>query len=246
MMNTPPSPPNSATVVPASRAAALKGMIISLVINGAIPLLIYWVLTNSTTLSQFAALIISGIPSLIESLVGIVRRRRIDLLAGIVLTAIGVGLIITILGGDPKIYLIRESFFTVTFGLAMLGSLLLPRPMMFYISRHFSSGNNSAGVARFNTFWQDRRFRRSMRVMSAVWGVGLLLEAAIRVFLVITLSVTQFLAVSPFVIYGIIALLIIWTFRYGRAGRLRSPEPMPGIAAEEPGSSAASRAEYSQ
>jgi hypothetical protein len=240
MTSTTPSPANSANIAQAARTAAIRSMLISLVINGALPLLIYWILTNSTSVSQFVALIAGGIPSLIVSIVGIIRQKRVDLLAGIVLIAIGVALIITVLGGNPKIYLIRESFFTVTFGLAFLVSLVLPKPIMFYISRHFASGNDPASVARFNAFWQDERFRRSMRVMSAVWGVGLLLEAAIRVSLVITLSVEQFLAISPFVIYGIIAFLFIWTFRYGRTGSLRTTELMQRITTEEQVASAAS------
>src|SRR5450432_514814 len=123
MTSTPPSSANPANIAQATRAVAMRGMIISVVINGAIPFLIYWVLTHSTSISSFLALVASGIPSLIESLVGIIRRKRIDFLAGIVLTGIGVALIITTLGGNPKIYQIRESFFTVTFGLALLVSL---------------------------------------------------------------------------------------------------------------------------
>jgi hypothetical protein len=240
MTSTTPSPANSAKVAQATRPAAIRSIIISLVINGAIPFLIYWVLTNFTSVSQFIALIASGVPSLIVSIVDIIRQKRIDFLASIVLIAIGVGLIITALGGDPKIYLIRESFFTITFGLAFLVSLVLARPIMFYIARHFAAGNDPASVAHFNSFWQNERFRHSMRVMSAVWGIGLLLEAVIRISLVITLSIEQFLAISPFVIYGIIALLIFWTFRYGRAVRPPNTEPMRHIAEEEQVASATS------
>lgn len=240
MTSTNPSTTRSANAAQATRTAAIRSMIISLVINGAIPFLIYWILTNHTSISQFVALIASGIPSLIMSIGDIFHRKRIDLLAGIVLTAIGVGLIITVLGGNPKIYLIRESFFTVTFGLAFLVSLILPRPIMFYIARHFAAANDPANITRFNSFWQDRRFRRSMRVMSAVWGVSLLMEAAIRTALVIALSVGQFLAISPFVTYGIIALLFIWTFRYGRTNRKLSTESMRSIDAEEQVASATS------
>jgi hypothetical protein len=61
-----------------------------------------------------------------------------------------------------------------------------------------------------------------MRVMTAVWGVGFLLEAAIRIFLVLTLTTEQFLIISPFVLYGIIAVLAVWTFFYSRQGRKKS------------------------
>lgn len=219
MASTTPSPANAANIAQASRTSAIRSIILSVVLNGVIPFLIYWCLTHFTSVSQFVALVASGIPSLIESIVGIILRRRIDFLAGIVLTGIGVGLIITFLGGNPKIFLIRESFFTVAFGLAFLVSLLLPKPLMFYIARHFASGNDAASLANFNASWQHERFRHFFRVMSAVWGAGLLLEAVVRVSLILTLSVEQFLAISPFVLYGIIAALFIWTFRYGRTSR---------------------------
>lgn len=47
-----------------------------------------------------------------------------------------------------------------------------------------------------------------MKLMTLVWGLGFILEAAIKVVLVYTLSISEFLLVSNFVSYGIIALLI--------------------------------------
>jgi hypothetical protein len=54
-----------------------------------------------------------------------------------------------------------------------------------------------------------------MYVITVVWGIGLLLEAVLRAFLVIVLSVI----VSPFVLYGSIASLMIWMVLYSRQGR---------------------------
>ena len=50
--------------------------------------------------------------------------------------------------------------------------------------------------------------------MTLVWGLGFILEAAIKVILVYTLSISEFLLVSNFVLYGIIALLIFWQVKY--------------------------------
>lgn len=216
-MSTTPSSTDLANIGRTTKANAIRGIIVSVVINGAFPFLIYWVLTNRTSISPFLALVATGIPSLLHSLVGLLRQKRIDFLAGIVLAGIAVSVIITALGGDPKVYLIRESFFTITFGLALLVSLALPKPIMFYLARHFASGNEPSSIVRFNSLWQEHEnLRRRLRVLTAVWGVGLLLEAIIRITLVIMLSVQQFLAVSPFVLYGITALLVIWTFNFGR------------------------------
>lgn len=232
MASTTPSPADSANIAQAARAAALRSIIISLIINGAIPLVIYLLLTGYTTASQFTALVASGIPSMIHSIVGVIRRKHVDLLAGLVLMGIVISLLLIALGGSPKVYLIRGSFFTAAFGLSFLVSLLLPRPVMFYFARHFFAGNTQAGLARFNSFWQYKHFRRTMRVLSAVWGMGLVLEAVIRISLVIILDVAQFLVISPFVSYGIIAILIIWTFSYNRVRRKSGAELMLRVGEE--------------
>ena len=53
------------------------------------------------------------------------------------------------------------------------------------------------------------------------WSIGLLLEAALRFYLVSTMSVQQFLLVSPFVFYGITGLLIAGQFLIVRRVRKR-------------------------
>ena len=242
MTNTPSSAADGTNMEQAIKSNAIRSLLISVVINGAFPFVIYWALTTyDPSISPFVALVASGVPSLIHSLVGISRRKRVDFLAGIALTAIVISIIITVLGGDPKIYLIRESFFTVAFALVLLVSLALPRPFMFYMARHFAAGNDPAHVARFDLLWQqDERVRCGMRLLTAVWGVGFLLEAAIRITLVLTLSTEQFLAVSPFVIYGITALLVLWTLSRGRGSRKRSAGPIRSMAPEEQVASATS------
>lgn len=233
-MSTTPSSTDLANIGRTTKANAIRGIIVSIVINGAFPFLIYWVLTNRTSISPFLALVATGIPSLLHTLVGLLRQKRIDFLAGLVLAGIVISIIITVLGGDPKVYLIRESFFTITFGLVLLVSLALPRPIMFYLARHFASGNDPSNIVRFNSLWQEHEnVRRRLRVMTAVWGIGLLLEATIRIILVIMLSVQQFLVLSPFVLYGITAILVIWTFRFGRSSRQRGTELERGMATQE-------------
>jgi hypothetical protein len=206
----------------------------SILINGVLPFVIYWALTNYTHMSEFLALVASGVPSIIDSLVGIVRRKRIDLLAGIVLAGIAISLIITLLGGTPKVYLIRSSFFTIAFGLVCLASLLFfPRPLMYYFSRYFATGNHPENIPWFDSLWQYKGFRTTMRVVTAAWGVGYLLEAAIRIYLVIILSTAQYLIVSPFVIYGMTGILALWTFLYSRQGRKRSQEIRQQMMAQQ-------------
>lgn len=223
----------SANTQKASRAATMLSLVSSIIINAALPLLIYWALKKYTTASDLLALIASGVPSLIDSTIGIIRRKRIDLLAGLVLISIATSLITIALGGSPKVYLVRESFFTAAFGLAYLVSLFFPRPLAFYFARYFMTGNHPENIPWFDSLWQYKMFRHTMRVITVVWGIGFLFEAALRTYLVIVLSTEQFLIVSPFVLYGTLGALLLWMFLYSRQGRKRSEEVRQHMAAQQ-------------
>src|SRR5450755_455358 len=88
-------------------------------------------LKSYTTVSDFWALVVSGIPPILDSLVGVMRKGRLDVIAGIALLSIAVSLVLIFLGGSPRLLLIRESFITGALGLAYLVSLLFPRPLCF-------------------------------------------------------------------------------------------------------------------
>jgi hypothetical protein len=210
---------NPTTPQKASRMVTILSLASSIVINAALPILIYWALKNYTGASDILALVISGVPPMIDSLVEVIHRKRIDLLSGFVLASIVISLILIALGGSPKVYLVRESFFTVAFGLAFLVSLLFKRPLTFYISRYFATGNHPENIPWFDSLWQYKQFRHTMRVVTVVWGIGLLFEAALSIFLVTALSIEQFLIISPFVLYGITGILIVWMFLYSRQGK---------------------------
>lgn len=227
------APANPTTPHKASRIATILSLALSIVINFVLPILLYQVLKSYTRASDLLALVISGVPPTIDSIVGVIRRKRIDLLAGLVLASIIISLILIALGGSPKLYLVRESFFTAAFGLVYLVSLFFPRPLAFYFARYFATGNHPENIPWFDSLWQYQQFRHTMRVVTVVWGIGFLFEAVLRTFLVINLSTVQFLIVSPFVIYGILGILFVWMFLYSRQGRKKGQEIRQRMQAEQ-------------
>jgi hypothetical protein len=59
--------------------------------------------------------------------------------------------------------------------------------------------------------------------MTIVWGLALISETVIRTILVFSLNNTQeFLAISPFVTYGIVGSAIAWTVWFSRHARSRA------------------------
>jgi FlaA1/EpsC-like NDP-sugar epimerase len=98
---------NATILQKASRMATILSMASSIAINVALPLLLYLALKNYTNASDFLALVISGTLPTIESIVGVISRKRIDLLTGIVLASIVISLILIVLNAS-KLIMRRE------------------------------------------------------------------------------------------------------------------------------------------
>lgn len=207
-----------------STRSMLLGIIPSLIIDGALPFLVYTLLRPHTT--ELLALSASALPPLISNIISIARTRKLDAFGTLILLGIIVSIGAIFLGGDPKILLIRESIFTVALGIACFISLLLPRPLMFYISRHFATDGTPEKLANYDALWQYKSFRSINYLITIVWGIAWISEFVLRVILVFTLSIPQFLIVSPIIFNAITVALIIWTMTYsvraGRRGRERA------------------------
>src|SRR5579884_3167279 len=137
----------------------VRSLLPTIAINAVLPFIIYIIMKNLLHQSDFLALVATGVPSTLVSLVSIVRNRRIDFIAGVVLLGIVVGLLVTLISHDAKLLLVRESFFTVAFGLAFLVSLLFPKPLIYYATRTVLAGNDPEQVQRYEARWQDTAFR---------------------------------------------------------------------------------------
>ena len=202
----------------------MRGLIISLLINGFLPWLIYKVLTQHTHFKELYALGATSIPSLIDAVYGIARYRKMDFLAGFTLFTVAVSLGLVALGGSPKLYLVRESLFTGAIGLAMIVSLAFRRPLLWYLMRYVLTKNDPAQAAEFERDWGGTEGIRYTRVISAIFGVIFVVEVALRVYMAYHLPTDRFLAVSPFVFYGGGALMFAAIFGYSRLYRRNHPD----------------------
>ncbi len=198
------------------RPFSLVAAVPALIVDGLCPFLAYKLLMRFVPgMSPATALVFGAVFPAVRVTKEIGKRRHLDILGILILIGIGAGLLGLALGGGPKLFLLRESLVTGMFGLTALTSFAWPRPMMFYIGRQFAAGDHPVAVQAFNASWQSPSARRAFRIMTLVWTVGWLSEAALRVGMVLTLSIPQVLAISPIVFHGITIGLIAWTIAYG-------------------------------
>ena len=126
---------------------------------------------------------------------------------------------------------------TAIFGVACLGSLWTRRPLMYGFAVEFI-GPDTAKGREMISLWQYEGFRRIFRIITAVWGVGFLLEAALRVAIVYNTSTSTALSVSKVMPYIWAGIFVAWTVAYGRYQRKKGEPMMAATAAVEgPGTS---------
>jgi hypothetical protein len=204
------------------RGPNMRTLVLTMIIDAALPFLIYQLLTPRFPSGSVTPLLIATIFPALGNVISIIRQRRLDYLGFVILIGIVCSLVFALITGNQKFLLIRESFLTLAYGIVCLGSLLFPKPIMFYIGRHFATGNDPAKIAYYNALWHYPAFRRLNRLVTMVWGIVLLGEFAIRLMLVYTLTVAQVLAISPVVTYGILIALIGWTIMTSSRAARRS------------------------
>jgi intracellular septation protein A len=234
-MSTQPTAASRSDRVPNSRWRAMAP---GLLIDIAAPIAAFQAL-RVVGVATLPALAASWVFPAFGVLTGWLRRRELDGVGMLVLVVIVVGAVSSLLSGSVRFALAKESVFTGVFGLLFLGSLLAPRPLMFYFGRRFRAGQDPAALTYWNGMWRYASFRRANRIMTVVWGVALLLEAILRVVLVYTLPLSVMQALGQILALAVIAILIGWTVRYGNRvqGRARAggeAESPPRASSSEP------------
>ncbi|GGM78830.1 VC0807 family protein [Dactylosporangium sucinum] len=194
----------------------------TLVANVLLPLLTYSWLTDRG-LTEASALALSGVWPAVEVAVMFAIRRRVDEFGVLTLIIIALGVGSSLALHDGRLVLFKESAVTGLFGLLLLGSLLAPRPLMFYFGRRFATDGSPERVAWWDGLWQYPGFRRTQRILTVGWGGTFLAEAALRIELTEVLSVDTMVVVNAVLPYAVTAGLVTWTILYSRQARRRAP-----------------------
>lgn len=161
------------------------------------------------------ALIASAVPPLLWSGYELAKTRRLDAVSLLVVASIILTLAATALGGSPRLIQIRDALVTGAVGVLFLFSLLMEKPLIFYLARATSARNTEQGAAQFEAMWQEEGVRRTFRLMTAVWGAGLILQTAVMCFFAWIWPISRYLLLGPFIGYGIFGLLLLWSIWYG-------------------------------
>jgi hypothetical protein len=199
---------------------SLRTLLPSIVGGAVVPLAVYYLVRDHVH-SDAQALIIAGLFPVAWITVQFIRQRRIDPVGAVVLFGFAVGVLTsTLLGGNAYVLKVRDSAFTVLFGLVCIITLFTHRrPAIFYVGRFLSAGNDPEKVAAYDQLHDLPTGERTFKVLTAVWGIGLMIEASTRLVLAAVLHTGIFLAVSPIISAVCLGGLFAFTVRYSNRAR---------------------------
>jgi hypothetical protein len=162
--------------------------------------------------SDWVALLVATLAAGLRLVWVAVRAREITWFAAVMLSVFGLGLALAFVGGDPRFLLVKDSFGTALVGIVFLASLRFGKPLT---------------LSAFQT-WQPRQaremeefyrtippVRHTFRLSAVVWGLGLLLEAIVRIPLIYLLPIDVMVGLSTALMVVVIVGLSIWNAWYG-------------------------------
>lgn len=208
-------------------------VLLEALVNFILPFVIYNY--AEAPLGEVRALLASSAPPILWSLVEFARHRRVDALSLLVVSGIALSLLAMLGGGGVRFLQLREKLVTGVIGLAFLGSALIGKPMIYELARASMRRRSESEAEQFEMLQVHAGFRRTMTVMTLVWGLGLLADVAISVVLVFALSIRSYLIVNPILGYGTMGALSLWTFLYGQRARRRGEARRAAEAARAAG-----------
>jgi hypothetical protein len=167
-------------------------------------------------------LLASAAPPIMWSLAEFARHRRVDALSMLVLAGIVLSLLAFLGGGSAKFLQLRENLVSALIGMVFLGSAAIGRPLIYMLAKAGLARKSQAEADEFAAKRDSPMFRRVMMNMTLGWGFGLVASAMLSCILVVTLSIREYLIVSPIVGYGTMGCLGLWTILYRRRAQRRA------------------------
>ena len=187
-------------------------MLQSLGLNVAAPLAVFYGL-RAAGVGLWWAVLASAVPPMLEAALTVVRERRVGMLGILVLGLVVLGAAMSAVTGSPRFMFAKDGWMTGVVGLVFLGTLLRGHPMIYRILSSLARGRR----AQMERYWQlSPTFRHVMRLLTAVWGTGLLLDSGVRVALAYTLPVDSVMLVTTLQYVALFVALEVFSRRYGR------------------------------
>ena len=169
--------------------AGLGRTLATLGVDLAAPIALYYLL-HGLGVSNLVALGAGAVLPALGATYELATERRADGVALLVLATMAASVAVSIAAHGPRFLLAKDGLITGAWGAWFLASVRARRPAAFLFARPLMGGRSVFAAGSWDLLWDgEPRFRRIWRVVSVMWAVGLLADAALRVVMAYALPV---------------------------------------------------------
>lgn len=185
-----------------------------LIMDVAVPLGSYYLFKSAFGMSTFAALAWSSVVPAVRTVWGLVKERKANGLAGLILVVNVVSLLLSFVSGDPRLMLAKDSGISSTIAIGILVSVALGKPMMTAGMKPFLVKADPVKEAAWERLASGKAaasaaFLRKERAFSVVWGVVLLAECVARFVGAYTVPVDTMVWLGTVIMIGAMAIAFL-------------------------------------
>ncbi len=147
----------------------------------AAPIVVYYVLHGAGVSNLLALGAGATLPALAATYT-LLTRRHVDTVAVAMVTTMIATMAVSVIAHSPRFLLAKDGLITGVWGLWFLASVRAERPLAYIFARPLMESMKIYAGRSWDVLWETKsQFRRIWRVSSVMWGIGLLLDAAVRV-----------------------------------------------------------------
>ncbi|MFG1641037.1 VC0807 family protein [Amycolatopsis sp. NPDC049252] len=173
----------------APKTSAAGAIVTNLVVDLVAPIALYYGL-RAAGVDQLLALLAGGAAPLVHVIWQVARTRKVGGLALFTLTILVLSVAASFLTGSERFLLAKDGWLTAVAGLWLLATLRTNRPFIYEAARPIADAKAKAPEDTWtHRFATSESFRHGMRVVTAAWGIALVLDAVVRGVMAYTLPV---------------------------------------------------------
>jgi hypothetical protein len=207
---------------------ALRTFGLSILINGAMPLGVYLLLSPEYPKNSVEPLLFASLFPVLGLIYGIVRKRMVDFIAVIALFEITLNVSAILIAPSIKWALVARSLNGLATATVFFISALIGRPIIYYISRQFVGAGNPARLSGFEAV-NRADGGRTFRFLTFVWAFAIFSLSLLHAGFALELSTAGYLAAAPVTSWTMNIVLIVWTIRTARTRLLSNLTPAAAI-----------------
>jgi hypothetical protein len=149
-----------------------------------VPVIVYFVL-RKLGVDQFWSLTIAGVGTGIYALFNTIRRRKLDFIGILVLLEVALSAALIFTTDDPRVVAIKPAFYTALAGVYFLFTCVVGKPVVYVAAEPIASGGDPVRSEAYKLAWDESSaFRARERLITAAFGLALVIESVLRVWIV--------------------------------------------------------------